>query len=127
MNTPCQQVYWRDLRVVELDCGRPVGWNPVIAHGITVYRRFDQQVGQFRPLVHPVTQLVDPFGELNPHTDHLEPRLLHFLASICLNVLSNFICPAKGYFFSLQVESPGALLFFLFMYSFISEIHSRLK
>ena len=78
------EIFWRDLRVLELDCGRPEGWNPFLSHGITVYRRFDPEVGEYRPLVEPVTQLIDPFGEVKFHSRQgqqfpLEPSVLQSL------------------------------------------------
>jgi len=77
-------LFWRDLHLVELDCGRSPGWNPILSNAITVYRVFDHSIGQFRPLVVPVTQLIDPFNEVTFHSNQLkkeviEPNLLQNL------------------------------------------------
>ena len=76
-------MFWRDSHLVELNCGRSPGWNPILSNAITVYRVFDHSIGQFRPLVVPVTQLIDPFNEVTFHSNQLkqeiiEPKLLNF-------------------------------------------------
>jgi len=74
-------IFWRDLQLIELDCGRQQGWNSVFSSAITVYRIFDSSVGQFRPLAVPVTQILDPFNEVTFHSNQvrqevIEPRPL---------------------------------------------------
>ena len=77
-------IFWRDLQLIELDCGRQKGWNPVFSSAITVFRIFDCKVGQFRPLAVPVTQILDPFNEVTFHSSQvkqevIEPSLLHIV------------------------------------------------
>ena len=77
-------IFWRDLQLIELDCGRKPGWNPIFSNAITIYRAFDNSIGQFRPLAVPVTQIIDPFNEVSFHNYQsyieqgvFEPKLLH--------------------------------------------------
>jgi hypothetical protein len=63
-----RDVYWRNCEVVELDSGRPQGWNPRLVQSVTVFREYDPHVGHFRPIVVPHTQIFDPFGEVGFHS-----------------------------------------------------------
>jgi hypothetical protein len=36
-----RDVYWRNCEVVELDSGRPQGWNPRLVQSVTVFREYD--------------------------------------------------------------------------------------
>ena len=76
-------IFWRELQLIELDCGRKQGWNPIFSNAITIYRAFDNSIGQFRPYTVPVTQIIDPFNEVSFHSYQsqtnqgvFEPKLL---------------------------------------------------
>jgi len=71
-----ENIFWRDLQLIELDCGRQQGWNPIFANAITVYRVFDNTVGQFRPLAVPVTQILDPFNEVTFHSNQVKQEVI---------------------------------------------------
>ena len=58
----------RYLTYLEINCGRTSGFNPVLTQATTVYLIHDPVVGQIRPFVVPVTQILDPFGEVNFHS-----------------------------------------------------------
>ena len=61
-------LHGRCIAYSELNYGRPSGYNPVLTQTITVIQQFDPRVGDFRPIVIPVTQILDPFGEVTFHT-----------------------------------------------------------
>lgn len=46
----------------------------VITHAITIRRVFDQQIGQFRPFVEPVTHLMDLIENLMHSCNHLQVK-----------------------------------------------------
>ena len=75
-NQSPNSVFWRDLQLIELDCGRPAGWNPIFSNAVTVYRSYDHLIGQFRPLIVPITQIIDPFGEVNFHSNQATQDLV---------------------------------------------------
>ena len=65
----------RFLTFSEINCGRSPGYNPVLTQALTVFLVYDPAVGTTRPLIHPVIQILDPFGEVNFHSTDLS----HFL------------------------------------------------
>jgi hypothetical protein len=58
----------RLVNVVELNCGRESDLNPRVVQSLTLRRSFDPATGDFRPLVHPLVQIFDPFGEISFHS-----------------------------------------------------------
>jgi hypothetical protein len=61
-------LHGRCIAFSELNYGRPIGFNPVITQTLTVIQQYDPIVGDYRPFVVPVTQILDPFGEVNFHS-----------------------------------------------------------
>ena len=69
-----QNQYWihgRCIAYSELNYGRTPGFNPVLTQTVTVYQRYDPTVGDFRPVAIPITQILDPFGEVSFHSSQL--------------------------------------------------------
>jgi len=62
-------LHGRCITYSELNYGRPSGYNPVLTQTITtVVQQFDPRVGDFRPIAIPVTQILDPVGEVTFHS-----------------------------------------------------------
>lgn len=58
----------RYVNVTEIDCGRNTELNPRLVNAVTIFRAFDTQVNDYRPIVIPITQIFDPFNEINFHS-----------------------------------------------------------
>jgi hypothetical protein len=54
----------------ELNYGRAPGYNPILSQALTVAREYDPTVKDFRPIVVPITQIFDPFGEVSFHSSY---------------------------------------------------------
>lgn len=65
----------RHVNIIELDCGRSSELNPRLVNAITIIRQFDPTVNDYRPLVIPVTQILDPFNEINFHSSNFAHRI----------------------------------------------------
>ena len=74
-------LHGRFITFSELNYGRPSGYNPVLTQTITVIQQFDSSVGDFRSIAIPVTQILDPLGEVSFHskklTESFQPYHLH--------------------------------------------------
>jgi hypothetical protein len=78
-----ENLFWVDWTTkVSKNC-----WNPILTQSLAVYRAYDPQVGDFRPVVIPTTQVFDPFGEVSFHSGQgsrafLPPSGSHFALTL---------------------------------------------
>ena len=115
-----QDISWlhgRCISYTELNYGRPSGLNPVLTQTITVVQQFDPIVGDFRPIAIPVTQILDPFGEVSFHSNQVNgiisalPLTLPQFPQIQANLPSNSATYLK--IFCLKISRGSWLTFFL--------------
>ena len=72
---------------IELECGRGSELNPRLVSCVTVIRRYDPYVNEYRPYVVPSIQILDPFNEISFHTDNLNSSR-HIIAASPLQLPS---------------------------------------
>lgn len=68
-------IYGRCIAYTELNYGRDPGWNPVLTQTLTIIQQYDPTVGDFRPIAVPLTQILDPFGEVSFHSSQVNPYI----------------------------------------------------
>jgi hypothetical protein len=68
MNNLPREVIHREFSFIELSLGRVPSENPRLVQSLVVYRAYDENFQDFRPLVVPYVQLFDPYCELTFHS-----------------------------------------------------------